>query len=187
MNISHYIELSIPPGFFQAGHKKPPIVKWFEMTIRLIHAVNARSGNHLPISLPDYKAGSFLMLGKRIRIFGEEKHLEVFVEEINKHENYTKNIDVTRIKRTPNTEVWHVFTSCIFPKRNKNTHENYRRKVEEFESIPQVKLQSQSNKNWYVLGIKVREAKSVEVGKNGGRVNSYGFSIKNDVVALPDF
>ena len=187
MNISHYVELSISPRFFGGEHKKPPVVKWFELTLKLIHAISSRSGVLYPIALPDYKKGEFSMLGKRIRVFGEKDKLEFLVSEIKKHENFLINIDVSACRKTPKSEEWLVYTRVRFPERKKMDHSKYIEKVRNFEKLPQIKLQSDSNKNWFVIGIEVREALREEISKNGGTVSTYGFSHSNDVVALPDF
>lgn len=182
---THYVELTLEPGLFQASiGNRPTIVYWHERVLKILHGVFSSNNLYLPIAFPEYLAGDFSKLGKKIRVFGSRDELLQFRDLLRQNDWVKSSVKIMEVKEVPSVKKMVSFHRIQWPKRNKNTPENYIKKCREFELLPSIKIQSSSNKNWFILGISKKNHHSI---LENGRIDAYGLSGSITPVVLPDF
>lgn len=182
---THYVELILEPGLFQASiGTRPTIVYWHERLLKILHGIFSSNNLHLPITFPEYLSGDFSKLGKKIRVFGLRDELVQFRDLLRQNDWVKLSVKIMEVKDIPSVKKMASFHRVQWPKRNKNTPENYIKKCREFELLPSVKLQSSSNKNWFILGISKKNHDNI-IEK--GKLDTYGLSGSMNPVVLPDF
>lgn len=182
---THYLELKMEPSLFQVSiGAQPTIVYWHERLLKILHGVFSSSGLSLPVTFPDYLAGGFSKLGKLVRVFGTRDELANFKDIFKENDWVKSSVKIAEIKDIPSTNKRASFHRIHWPKRNKNTPENYMKKCRDFELLPSIKIQSSSNKNWFVIGI-LKKSHTDCFGD--GKLDTYGLSSSSNPISLPDF
>lgn len=185
----------IPPSIIIANSK----------LISVFHSFMFNKEKNIAISFPEYSCKEYRKIGFTVRFFTEER--ESFDELIDYFENndfILKHFDIRGVKKVNLNNVlnYSAFIARKIPRRynvsnGKNNGlniENYIARCEYLHSLPNLRLKSSSNKNYFSIFIERKNTTSIEkndgtLKNDSGKLNSYGFSLmsSDEFIYLPNF
>lgn len=167
---------------------EPMQVRWVRLLFRALHALRPMEPGAFALALPEYKAGDFKILGRKVRVFAEDRAvLEELQHGLESDPWLARRVVFKSIRKVdPDfSGPWVAFTRIRAPRRNKMRPALFMQRLDEIKRLPSVMVSSASTRQVYPLAIDrmVRTEKPAEIS---GYTGGFGLSTPAAPLFLPD-